>query len=56
MSKHHILLYLKHNVPFTVPFVSAKQQMLEDKRLYSSEHSTGSTLRNNNNNNNNDNP
>ena len=44
MSKHHILLYLKHTVLFRVPFLSAKQQMLEDKRLYSSQHSTGSTL------------
>ena len=54
MSKHHILLYLKRTVLFRVPFLSAKQQMLEDKRLYSSEHSTGSTLKNNNNSN--DNP
>ena len=45
MSKHHILLYLKHTVLFRVPFLSAKQQMLEDKRLYSSQHSTGSTLK-----------
>ena len=56
MSKHQILLYLKHTVLFRVPFLSAKQQMLEDKRLYSSQHSTGSTLKKKNDNNNNDNP